>query len=175
MVPTIIIDNFFPNPDAIREYALSIEDWHIDPDSVWPGIRTNNLHTFAQDEHDGLAWSVYNCLSNYITARYDSFSKFYCMFHIVGEEHHHGVIHSDGTDLDFAGLVYLSPIAPIDSGTSIYNNDLEVTTTQNVYNRCIIYDAHVQHTANKYFGKTMEDSRLALVFFGKLGNGKTNS
>ena len=47
----------------------------------------------------------------------------------------------------------------------------EVTTIENVYNRCIIYDAHAWHRANNYFGKTKDDSRLSLVFFGKFDNG----
>ena len=33
----------------------------------------------------------------------------------------------------------------------------EVTTIENVYNRCIIYDAHAWHRANNYFGKTIGD------------------
>lgn len=214
MLPTIIIDNFFPDPTSVRNYALSIEHWHKDDGLTWPGIRTNSIHTFNQEYHDALAWNIYNSLPRHITLKYNGFSKFYGMFHIVGQEYGSGWVHDDGTDLDFAGLVYLNPKAPKDSGTSIYHmitdklehfgdeeriikkkflanpemkdeyTDLqnkrasqfiEVTSTQNVYNRCIIYDAYAWHCAGKYFGTTKEDSRLTLVFFGKFGNGQTDT
>lgn len=38
---------------------------------------------------------------------------------------------------------------------------------ENVFNRCIIYDPRAWHSPNNFFGKTKEDSRLTLVFFGK--------
>jgi hypothetical protein len=38
---------------------------------------------------------------------------------------------------------------------------------ENVYNRCTVYDAKYWHAADKYYGKTLEDSRLTLVFFGQ--------
>ena len=216
MLSTIIVDDFFPNPDNVRQYALSLQDWHKDEGFNWPGIRTKNLHTFAEEYHNALAWSVYNCMPNHIISKYDAFSKFHAMFHIAGEEYIGGLIHDDGNDLDFAGLVYLNPEPLENSGTSLYHhvtNQLEyfteeirpikknffsnpennqfkeqfidfmnkrsaqfakVTTVENVYNRCVIYDSHSWHGANKYFGNTRENSRLTLVFFGKFGNGQDN-
>ena len=41
----------------------------------------------------------------------------------------------------------------------------EVTYVENVYNRCVIYNAKQFHTATGYFGTTPEDSRLTQVFF----------
>lgn len=38
---------------------------------------------------------------------------------------------------------------------------------ENVYNRCTLYDAKYWHAADKYYGETLEDSRLTLVFFGQ--------
>lgn len=38
---------------------------------------------------------------------------------------------------------------------------------ENVYNRCTLYDAKYWHAADKYYGTTLEDSRLTLVFFGQ--------
>lgn len=213
MLPTIIIDNFFPNPDDVRSYALSLQDWYPDEKLAWPGIRTKKLHLFAKEYHDSIAWSIYNCFSTHITTKYNAFVKFDCMFHLVEEKYLGGWIHDDGNDLDFAGLVYLNPNPSVDSGTSLYHHmtdtleyfddethalkkkffsdptsqsdylDLnqkrakqfsEVTKIENVYNRCVIYDSRTWHSANKYFGNTRENSRLTLVFFGKLGNGQDN-
>lgn len=43
----------------------------------------------------------------------------------------------------------------------------ESAKIENVFNRCTLYDARYWHAANKYYGETLEDSRLTLVFFGK--------
>jgi hypothetical protein len=210
MLPTIIIDDFFPNPDIVREYALSITEWHYDDELRWPGIRTNCLHTFALEKHSELVASIYNCLPRNIIMRYSAFTKFDAMFQIVNENYNDGWIHDDGADLHFAGLIYLNKDPAENSGTSLYHHVTEtleyfgdterelkkkflahpeyrkdyeelknnrhsqfkeVTTIENVYNRCIIYDAHAWHRANNYFGKTKDDSRLSLVFFGKFDNG----
>lgn len=38
---------------------------------------------------------------------------------------------------------------------------------ENVYNRCTLYDARYWHAADNYYGTTLEDSRLTLVFFAQ--------
>lgn len=39
-------------------------------------------------------------------------------------------------------------------------------TIENRYNRCNIFDSKIWHSANNFFGKDAETSRLTLVFFG---------
>lgn len=39
-------------------------------------------------------------------------------------------------------------------------------TVGNVYNRCIIFSPDVWHSADTYFGDTLDNSRLTLTFFG---------
>jgi Family of unknown function (DUF6445) len=41
----------------------------------------------------------------------------------------------------------------------------EIVRVNNVYNTLIIYEGRHFHAANQFFGKTLEDSRLAQVFF----------
>ena len=41
----------------------------------------------------------------------------------------------------------------------------EVVRVNNVYNTLIIYEGRHFHAANQFFGKTLENSRLAQVFF----------
>ena len=62
----------------------------------------------------------------------------------------------DNSD-ELAGLVYLTPNANPDSGTS-----LETVRFQNLYNRLITYDANELHKANSF---ECDQSRLTLVFF----------
>lgn len=39
-------------------------------------------------------------------------------------------------------------------------------TVGNMYNRCVLFSPNVWHSADTYFGTTLEDSRLTLNFFG---------
>jgi len=43
----------------------------------------------------------------------------------------------------------------------------EIMNVENIYNRIILYEGHEFHKANNFFGSTIEDSRLTLVFFVK--------
>lgn len=92
-------------------------------------------------------------------------------------------VHSDLPN-QLAAVIYLTPDAPIDTGTSFYRHketgatsmhgftDIdkydayepdkweEIDRIGNVYNRCIIFDANRYHCATKY-----TDERLFQVFF----------
>jgi hypothetical protein len=43
----------------------------------------------------------------------------------------------------------------------------ETMNVENIYNRIILYEGHEFHKANNFFGTSIEDSRLTLVFFVK--------
>lgn len=98
-------------------------------------------------------------------------------------------IHKDLAN-SYAAVIYLTPNAPKDSGTGFFElkktqkelieNEREVLEKQicsnfdnwemvnyieNLYNRCVIFNAKKYHSATKYFGSTVEDSRLTQVFF----------
>lgn len=96
------------------------------------------------------------------------------------------------TDIQkWAGMVYLTPNAPFSGGTSTFAKkdtrcrhvedetigsafeggyydrtkfDL-VDTIGNVFNRLVIFDAQCIHSANEYFGNSLENSRLFHMFF----------
>jgi hypothetical protein len=87
-------------------------------------------------------------------------------------------------------MVYLTPNAPYQCGTSFYahesgvrhesdpNSDQAfaggfydktkfklVDVVGNIFNRLVIFDAKSIHAASEYFGTTIEDSRLFHIFF----------
>ena len=87
-------------------------------------------------------------------------------------------------------MIYLTPDAPYDCGTSLFaskngarkSSDANIGTAfdggfydstkfdlidsiGNVFNRLFIFDAQNIHAASKYFGQTIEDSRLFHIFF----------
>ena len=90
----------------------------------------------------------------------------------------------------YAGIIYLTPNAPAQTGTSFYkskitnrmklHNDHDIVfengyydstkfelidTVGNVYNRLILFDSKIIHAAPVYFGNTMENGRLFQLFF----------
>lgn len=200
LYPITIIDNFYENPDAIRKFALAQEYKRCgdepNPAYGWPGSRTKDLFSldkvlfekvckklisvFHNTEHDYMRWAIASSFQS-STADY-------------GE----GVMHTD-TDSVFAGILYLTPNAPLSGGTSIYRknatfdeerykraldvNDAtykangkiaptdyhsmfdEIIRVNNVYNTLILFEGHQYHAANRFFGDTLENSRLTQTFF----------
>lgn len=49
--------------------------------------------------------------------------------------------------------------------TSYHSMFDEIVRVNNVYNTLIVYEGRHYHAANRFFGKTLEDSRLSQVFF----------
>lgn len=132
LYPVTVIDNFYENPDAIRKFALAqkYKFRHEEGDIgyVYPGCRTKDLFeldktlqesvlkkliaSFHIPEHDRMQWAVSSS------------------FQIVSEQYKQGVIHTD-TNTIFAGVLYLTPNAPLDSGTSLFRKN--ATFTQEKY------------------------------------------
>jgi len=197
--PITIIQNFYENPLFIRNFALKQEFKYCfeikDYPFVFPGTRTKDLSeldpglftkvcekftsVFHNFENDRMRWQI--------TSSFQS----------VTEEYGHGIIHQDSNTV-LAGVLFLTPDAPLNSGTSIFResstfdkekyiealkeNDRrfkanepilsdyknmfdEIITVNNLFNTLVIYEAQHHHAANKFFGKTLEDSRLTQVFF----------
>jgi hypothetical protein len=211
LYPVTVINNFYDNPDEIRRFAVAqkytFRHEESNLDYVYPGCRTQDLHTldsslqakvlkklisvFHIPEHDRMQWAISSS------------------FQSVSEIYKQGVIHTDNNTI-FAGVLYLTPNAPLNSGTSLYRtNDTftqekykrasdqnderfkagemimdtgfhsmfdEVVRINNVYNTLILFEGDIFHAANNFFGTTLEDSRLAQVFFvNKIDANKANS
>lgn len=174
----IITDDFYSNPDDVREFALHQE---FDIQNNFPGKRTKTflnsstkeglqkmLEPFAGkilnwNEVDGLTGSF-----QYTTSLDRSW------------------IHVDNHNI-WAGVCYLTPDAPVSGGTGLFkhkasntiynlNRELDGETQDvtkwelvdrigNVYNRLILYRSDIYHTSLDYFGKDIQDGRLFQVFF----------
>jgi hypothetical protein len=121
LYPVTLIDNFYEDPAAIREFALAqnYQFRHELPEVnyVFPGCRTQDLSVlnpalfekickklvsvFHNHEHDYMRWAITSSFQS-VSATYGS-----------------GVIHQDSNTV-FAGVLYLSPDAPLNAGTSLY-------------------------------------------------------
>ena len=188
----IIIDNFYNNAIETRNYILTQE---FKVRGNYPGQRTrsfanSHLKDIIQDyitpfggkitefpmpdETNKDDNNIYNGAFQYTTSRDRSW------------------IHVDGFN-NWAGVLYMTPDAPLSSGTGFYkykdgttyesdmkimNNKPEIDNSSqdltrweqvdkvgNIFNRLILFNAKRFHMSLDYFGNLKENGRLFQVFF----------
>jgi hypothetical protein len=188
----IVIDNFYNNAFETRNYILTQE---FLVRGNYPGQRTisfanehlkETIQTYVEpfggkitefpipNEDGSNASKIYNGSFQYTTSRDRSW------------------VHIDGNN-NWAGVLYLTPEAPLSSGTSFYKfydgttckRDMELLENKedidrcsqdltkwekvdqvgNVFNRLILFNADRFHMSMDYFGDTKENGRLFQVFF----------
>jgi hypothetical protein len=187
----VVIDDFYEDPDAVREFALGLEYF---PSGNHKGKRTNTRLIF-----DGTKEAIEIAMNRKI--KYDGWNYGYngVFQYCVAEDPL--VYHCDSQT--YAAVVFLTPDAPPEAGTSFYRSkknglwksptdkDIErtgkdentlvmemfnnsfydstrwdkVDTIGNRYNRLAIWDAQLVHAANAYFGNDMYNGRLFHMFF----------
>jgi hypothetical protein len=188
----IVVDNFYNNPHDTRKYILT-QDFKVRGN--YPGQRTisyanQHLRDIIQeyitpfagkitefpmpDETNKDNNSIYNGAFQYTTSRDRSW------------------VHIDGAN-NWAGVLYMTPNAPLSSGTSFYHfhdgttckRDMEILENKaetdkysqdltkwkkvdkvgNVFNRLILFNSNRFHMSMDYFGDSKENGRLFQVFF----------
>jgi len=182
----IIIDNFYTNVDATREFILK-QPFNITGN--FPGKRTES---FATDEVKKIFekeigrkisyWpEIYNGAFQYTTKNIDSW------------------IHRDLTT--WAAILYLTPDAPLSSGTGFFrhkrtgienkyqydksekniqeeldcdSNNLKkwdmIDYVGNKYNRLVLFQGSRNHRSMEYFGENKYDGRLFQLWFFDTGD-----
>ena len=174
-----VVDNFYSDPYAVREYALKQE---FKPEiEYFKGSRSLDQYfaTGTKEAFEGIMGiKIREWESHGMCGRFQ-----YCTAQDPL------VYHNDGQT--WAAMIYLNPDAPYCTGTSLYASKNGARRTSdpqysdevyaggfydetkfelvdsigNVFNRLFIFDAQNIHAASKYFGKTKEDSRLFHIFF----------
>ncbi len=124
LYPVTVIENFYKNPDAIRKFALAQEYTfcHERPnvEYVYPGGRTKDLFDLDSELHEKICKKLVSVFHN---AEHDYMRwALSTNFQSVTEEYNQGVIHTDQNTI-FAGVLYLSPNAPLNSGTSLFKKN----------------------------------------------------
>ena len=186
----IITDNFYQDPDPVRQYALNQE---FTVYGNYPGQRTRPV--FYDSLKDSIQYIVqhaggkitqfeefeYNTAFQYTTAKDSSW------------------IHSDQTTM-WAGVCYLTPDAPVTAGTGLFKHKktgwhacprkedgsidealmhkeilpyewqdytkwLLHDVVGNKFNRLVLYRGDYFHASLDYFGNTPENGRLFQTFF----------
>ena len=156
----IIIDNFLEEPDRIREEGLELDYTKAEPNSPgWKGFRC--LCTNMVDLE--LIELIRNKL-NELDPKFKDCSP-RCFFHYTLNEDMSNTTHTDGI-FDYAGVLYLTPNPPLNSGTAFYNEDNEeIGYVENVYNRLTIYPSNIPHSIKESFGDDITNGRLVFTIF----------
>jgi hypothetical protein len=121
LYPVTIIENFYENPDAIRAFALKQKYSYcheiLDVKYVFPGCRSNDLFDLDKTLHEKICSKLISIFHN---TEHDYMRwAISTNFQIVTEEYKDGVIHTDHNTI-FAAVLYLTPDAPLNSGTSLF-------------------------------------------------------
>jgi len=184
-----IIDNFYEDPDAVREYALNAIYFDRSTNHGGVGWRTRKQYIF-----DGVREKIENTMGAAITNWAPEYSV--CGVFQSGFGDSEGmpplVYHMDNQQ--FAAMIFLTPNAPFETGTKIVankktkiyhssqsNNVLDYFPQQetfcdgtlfedvdvfgNVYNRMVIFDGQTIHSSCGYFGNSISTGRLWQMFF----------
>lgn len=175
----MVVDNFYSNPEEVRNFALTLtyseHDYH-------PGKRTL---TFANEMHKQHFQHVLQHVAGKIIYfptlenPIDGVQNGAFQYTTASDR---SWIHKDSYNTNWAGIIYLTPNAPVSAGTGIfelidgdyanvskYCRDITkwklVNNIGNVYNRLFLFRSDQYHMSMDYFGSTMEDGRLFQVFF----------
>jgi len=136
--PVIVVDNFYQNPNDVRDFALKQEYksfYELEPtpkEYTFPGSRTEDL---AKINPSLYASFFEKASSLYHNFRYDEVKfKLSSNFQYVTKEFGKGVIHQDNKVI-FAGVIYLTPDPKKNSGTSLFTKNHKFN--QQRYNSCV--------------------------------------
>lgn len=154
--PTLCVDDFYKNPDEVRELALS-QEYMPDLDGRWPGKRTTTLHTINEDLFHGFCRKLFDILFD--TDKDPLTWTVFSTFHLVDNLSNDplsplnlGWPHKD--ECIIGGLIYLTPGMDEGSGTSIYQM-LEEPDVSLSYKRSDYYKGN----ADESFGDTITEYR----------------
>jgi hypothetical protein len=175
----VVVDGFYEAPDEVRAFALNCT--FIGDSKYHKGARTAETYRFP-----GLKERFEQILGRPVL-NWEKYGTNGCFQTCVSGDkivYHHDI-------QQYAGVLYLTPDAPVGSGTSLYrsrntgsmigfgasyadtypNGHLDpsafecVDVVGNVYNRLILFDSRMIHAASAYFGDSKETGRLFQLFF----------
>jgi hypothetical protein len=128
--PTICVDNFYKNPDKVREFALSLDYDNMDNlTGYYPGKRTQLLHKVDSDFFDKFCEKLFSIYYDFLSpVKWEistSFQLIYPMADNPYDGRNIGWIHKDYETL-FGGIIYLTPDINPNCGTSIFRQSKEI-------------------------------------------------
>lgn len=121
----IIIDNFYPEPDLVRDFALKqVYNQVTNPDGmVIPGLRTEDLKDVDDDMFRLLKRSVFLSLFGIPRYHISLEESVITNYQLCYESHGDSWVHGDSLEddgINVSGVVFLTPNPPKNSGTIFY-------------------------------------------------------
>ena len=187
-------DNFFNCADQLRDIALSLDRW-VKADTVehpqgWRGLRTLPLREYKIELLDSITEQLFNYLwivhdlnnwryppytdpvnppsrlNNFLQDPMISTYFHQAPAYIINSRVNFNMMKYHADYLSCAGVIYLTPNAPEDGGTSILDFDKnKIINIENKYNRLVAYDGFNTHAPSNVFGNDLNTNRLTLTFF----------
>ena len=165
---SIIFDDFYEDPYAVRNKALSTDFYYrdqlqFDQDNLTDNDRLNlmnntNYHgcrTITTNKDTGLITNLKKILQ---------LNEVISFFHLYLESDDNEDIHRDEATSKWAGIIYLTPNPAPESGTRIFNDKQKEFPVENVFNRLLLWNPTLLHGVGKPFGNNKETGRLTQVF-----------
>lgn len=126
----LVVDNFYKDPDAIRNLALQQEFLdcnHPERSGSWPGLRSKFLNNISEELTQQFRDLMLNTLLEGVIAKYNCY--FETNFQLCYAEHGDSWVHTDvgPWPITHVGVIYLNPNPAPDSGTIIYELKKEYT------------------------------------------------
>jgi hypothetical protein len=181
--PIIEIENFYRNPDSVRQFALESKKYTKDDNddliagavgrrvcqdsleltklsSVFEQLcNHSSWHIDFDKDHHEYYWSGMRFLVN-VTNNLD-----------ILDDGRDMIMHVDGPDKKWACVIYLNTNEECEGGTGFYSLNMEKDEvnleylSQMMYNKAVLYDANMIHGAimEKHMFKTCD--RLVQVMF----------
>jgi hypothetical protein len=171
----MIIDNFYTNPESVRNFALKQE---FAVTGNYPGRRTKSFLT--PDVKDAIQhWMRF---AGNVTEWFED--QGYTGAFQIATANDRTWIHADHYNM-WAGVCYLTPDAPSRSGTALYKHKEsgefkrtskdyegydytkwdEFDVVGNKFNRLVLYRGDAFHASLNYFGDNLNNGRLFQTFF----------
>ncbi len=117
--PVTIVDNFYENPELVRDFALS-QEFYISDKGEYPGLRTDCLPNISKELFNTFSEKLFSLFYDFKTTKVSwdvetRFQKIEKFSKNKNSKLNQGWVHTD--NCIFSGVVYLSKNS---SGTSIY-------------------------------------------------------
>ena len=157
----LVKDNFLNSVDTVRTLGLNSEYTCSEDleDVGWKGYRSEELQI------ETINRSILNTVSQYYSlSGYDIRTYFHLTYERTKDtlsDFHVDKYHFDLPE--YAGLIYLTPNPPKESGTTI--NSSTRITVENVYNRLVSYPGKLYHAPTDLFGDSKDNGRMTITFF----------
>lgn len=165
---SVVVDDFFEDPFSVIEFAKKQTYYPRSSDQYYEGIRTADLKDIDVNFFNSVVTKI---IYNYFDGKFDYAVEGHLNFHKLGKKDYtdpqwmHDRVHRDKTVT--STVIYLTPDAPMTSGTQIYREldgkyqpDL---VFHNKFNRMISFPGPLPHSAMDLTGG--DQDRLTLLFF----------